>query len=298
VKDLRGKRALVTGAASGIGRAIARELARHGTHLWLMDINAAGLAETATEVEGDGVEIVQDRCDLAQAADVTRCIAVLLETWPDIDLLINNAGVVYYGPTENMTVAQWQWLMNINLLAPIRITHQLLPTLLARPESHILNMCSIAGLVAGGGRSTAYQVSKFGLVGFTESLRAEFGRRGIGVTALCPGPVRTNLYRAGISGRPGRSVPEPPRWLCASETSVAKRAIRSIRHNHRLVLVTPMAHVLWNTKRFAPWLLDLASQWGRGRRLKQKRVGEPTLTIAPTVATQCANPPERRRRAA
>jgi short-subunit dehydrogenase len=171
-----------------------------------------------------------------------------------------------------MTADQWQWLMNINLLAPIQITRELLPTLLSRPEAHILNMCSIAGLVAGGGRSTAYQVSKFGLVGFTEALRAEYGRRGIGVTALCPGPVRTNLYCAGISGREGRHVPEPPRWLCASAQTVAKRAVQAIRHNRRLVLITPMAHVLWNTKRFVPSLLDWLSQWGRSRRLREKRL--------------------------
>jgi len=153
--------------------------------------------------------------------------------------------------------------LGINLLAPIQITRELLPTLLSRPDAHIVNVCSIAGLVAGA-RTTAYHVSKFGLVGFTESLRAEYGRRGIGVTALCPGPVRTNLYRAAVSAKKRKPVvPEPPAWLSTSPEHVAAAALRAITKNRRFVLVTPVAHALYNAKRFAPALLDWMHQFGR-----------------------------------
>ena len=276
--DLKNRRAVITGAASGIGRAIALELARHGVHLWMLDVNEAGLAEVVSEANRAGVEAVAARCDLAAAEPISTSLDRLLDHWNYVDLLVNNAGVAYYGPAEEMTAQQWQWLLDINLRAPIRITHQLLPTLLARPEAHVLNVCSIAGLVAGGGRSTAYEVSKFGLVGFSEALRGEFGRRGLGVTALCPGPVQTNLYRAGISGRDGRPIPMPPRWVCTSEETVAWKAVRGIRRNRRLVLVSPMAHALFHVKRFAPWLLDLGSQWGRRRRIREKQLA---LTSAP-----------------
>ncbi len=195
-------------------------------HVYLLDIDADALAEVVRDAQVCGVEAVGIPCDLSRPADVTAAISRMLVTWGPIDILINNAGVVYYGPTEKMTGAQWDWVLGINLLAPIQITRELLPTLIARPESHILNVCSVAGLVAGS-RTSAYHVSKFGLVGFTESLRAEFGRRGVGVTALCPGPVRTNLYRKAIIGKKRRSsVPDPPHWLSTSPEHVALAALR------------------------------------------------------------------------
>ena len=205
---------LLTGAASGIGRALALELARAGVHLYLLDIDAAGLKSVVDECRSLGVVAVGRQCDLSQPAQIAGAIADLLARWKYIDLLVNNAGVAYYGPTEKMTAAQWDWLMAINLLAPLQITRELLPTLLARGEVHILNVCSISGIVAGG-RFSAYHTSKFGLVGFTEAMRAEYNRRGIGVTNLCPGPVSSNLYNRALSGR-GKPVPNPPSWLCAS----------------------------------------------------------------------------------
>src|SRR5215471_1985808 len=186
MKYLKGKRCLLTGAASGIGRALALKLAAEGVHLYLLDIDAAGLQAVIEECRQLGVVAVGRKCDLSQPTQISAAIADLLARWQYIDLLVNNAGVAFYGGTDKMTQAQWDWLMAINLLAPIRITQALLPTLLARGDAHILNMCSIAGIAAGG-RFTAYHTSKFGLVGFTEALRAEYNRKGIGVTSICPG---------------------------------------------------------------------------------------------------------------
>jgi short-subunit dehydrogenase len=263
MKSVRGKRALVTGAASGIGREIALALALEGAHVYLIDIDEAALAEVVRDAQVCGVEAVGARCDLSQPEEVSAALKELMAAWGGIDILVNNAGVAYYGPTEKMTAVQWDWLLGINLHAPIQITRELLPTLLARPEAHVLNVCSIAGLVAGA-RTTAYHVSKFGLVGFTEALRAEFGRRGIGVTALCPGAVRTNLYRSAISGKKRRTVvPDPPAWLSTTPERVAAAAVRAIQKNQRFVLLTPLAHVLYNTKRFIPGLLDWMHRLGR-----------------------------------
>jgi NAD(P)-dependent dehydrogenase (short-subunit alcohol dehydrogenase family) len=276
MRVLRGKRALVTGAASGIGRAIALALAREGVDLWLLDVDQPGLAQTASAARCAGVEAWPRQCDLAQPGEITAALRDLLDRWGGVDIVVNNAGVVYYGPTDRMTAEQWDWLLGINLLAPIQIVRELLPTLRERPEAHILNVCSIAGLVAGG-RTAAYHVSKFGLVGFSETLRAEYGRRGIGVTALCPGPVRTNLYASGISGK-GPLVPLPPRWICASEHVVARKAIRAIRRNRRLVLVTPLAHLLFHLKRWTPWIFDLMNQLSRKRQ--KRRMDEDDARIA------------------
>jgi short-subunit dehydrogenase/dienelactone hydrolase len=265
MRDLVGKRALVTGAASGIGRAIALALANEGTHVYLLDIDDRRVAEVADAARALGVEAATAYCDATKPTQISAAIRGMLDRWQAIDILVNNVGVAYYGPTENMTAEQWDWLLQINLHAPIQFTRELLPMLVERPEAHILNVCSIAGLVAGG-RSTAYQVSKFGLVGFTEALRSEFVRKGVGLTALCPGAVRTNLYRSAVSGRPERPVPEPPAWICATPEQVARKAIRGIKRNSAMVLVTPLAYLLWYFKRIAPGLVDRLNCIGRRKR--------------------------------
>ena len=265
MRVIRGKRALVTGAASGIGRGIALALAREGVNLVLWDIDEAGLASVAEDARSFDVDVRSTRVDLTQSAEIS---AAMQSLGNEIDILVNNAGVAYYGPTHRMTASQWDWLVGINLLAPIQITRELLPVLLERPEAHILNVCSISGLVAGG-RFAAYHTTKFGLVGFTEAIRAEYGRRGLGVTALCPGPVRTNLYRQCASGNQEKSVPEPPQWLCATVDAVATRAIRAIRRNQRMPIVGLLAHLLWNAKWLAPGLLDFLNHLHRKKRPKK-----------------------------
>jgi short-subunit dehydrogenase len=255
MKDLRNKKTLVTGAGSGIGLCIALELSRHGADVLLVDVDEDRLRDATRQVRANGVEAIPVRCDLSQPAQVSACAREALGRWGTLDVLVNNAGVAYHGPTERMTPAQWDWVMQVNLHAPIQLTRELLPTLLARPEAHILNVCSIAGLVAGR-KLAAYHVSKFGLVGFSEALRAEYANRGLGVTALCPGLVRTGLFRAAASDHPGRPVRPPPRWLTVSPEAVARKAVRAIRRDRGLVLVSAMAHGLWLLKRLSPGLLD------------------------------------------
>ncbi|MBS0206464.1 MAG: SDR family oxidoreductase [Planctomycetes bacterium] len=276
MKSIRHKKALVTGAASGIGRSIALALAGEGADVYLLDVDEIGLATVVAAARALGVNAIGAKCDLSQPAEISRVLAEMLREWPQIDILVNNAGVAYYGPTHSMTAAQWDWLMNINLLAPIQITRTLLPILREQPDAHILNVCSISGLVAGG-RFAAYHTSKFGLIGFTEALRAEYGRRGLGVSALCPGPVLTNLYKSCASTKNEKTVPEPPRWLCCSVDAVSRAAIRSIRRNKRLTLVGPLAHLLAWSKWLAPWFLDFLNHFSRKRR---KSVAAPVRRAA------------------
>jgi NAD(P)-dependent dehydrogenase (short-subunit alcohol dehydrogenase family) len=273
MKSIRGKRALITGAASGIGREIALRLALEGADVWLLDVDLSGLQEVVRDAQVCGVQAVAARCDLSEPEEISAALRELLAAWGTLDILVNNAGVAFYGATEKMTPRQWDWLLAINLLAPIQITRELLPILVEQPEAHVLNVCSVAGLVAGP-RSAAYHVSKFGLVGFTESLRAEYGRRGIGVTALCPGPVRTNLYKSAVSGSKRKAVPVPPAWLSATPDRIADVAVRAIEKNRRLVVITPIAHLLFNAKRFAPWFLD----WLNHFTLRKRR---PTAATTP-----------------
>ncbi len=199
-----------------------------------------------------------------------------------LDLLVNNAGVAYYGPTERMTAEQWNWLLAVNLLAPIQLSRELLPALLSRPEAHIVNVCSIAGLVAGG-RLTAYHTSKFGLVGFSEALRVEYRSRGLGVTAVCPGLVGTNLFHAAVNGQESKPLRHPPHWLCVRPETVALRVLRGIRRDQGLVLVGGMAHALWLFKRLSPGLLSFLAGWRRKKGTVRSHEGRPTLLTPPSA---------------
>jgi 3-oxoacyl-[acyl-carrier protein] reductase len=281
MKTIRGKRALVTGAASGIGRALALALAREGADVYLLDVDETKLKEVVAEAGHYGTEVVGVHCDLARPEEITAVLNTCLVRWGHLDILINNAGISYHGKTERMTGEQWTRLLAINLLAPIQLVRELLPTLLGRDEAHVLNVCSILGLVAIP-RFTAYQVSKFGLVGFSESLRAEYTCRGLGVTALCPGFVRTNIFQASVSGEGAKAMRRPPRWFFASPEKVAARAIKAIYRNQGVVPVTRLASFLWFCKRWFPRLWSFASrarskksqadQSNRGRPLTRRGV--------------------------
>ncbi len=278
MRRIRGKTALVTGAASGIGRAISLRLADEGARLYLLDINAVELAKVVAEAKRRGVDAVGRQCDLSQRSQITAAVHHLLDRLGGVDLLVNNAGVTYYGKSCGMAAEHWDRLLAINLLAPIQLTLELLPTLLSRDEAHILNVASICGLV-GLERVAAYSTSKFGLVGFSESLRAEFWRQRLGVTALCPGFVDTNLFSAAARGADVKANKTPPRWMLATPELIANRAIRAIYRNRGLVVIQPYARVLHLLKRWAPGLLELPYRLQRRKR--------PTVTPA-------SNEPQRR----
>lgn len=270
MRKLAGKRALVTGAASGIGRAIALKLAEKGTHLLLLDIDDPGLANVVAETRKSAVEVTARHCDITQTNQLEAVVNLALDRWRGVDILVNNAGITYYGPTPHMSAKEWEQLLEVNLRAPVQLTSMLLPSLLARPEAHVLNVCSALGLI-GMPKVAAYCTSKFGLVGYSESLRAECGRLGLGVTALCPGFVTTNLFRNAVSATGGREVKSPPRWACTTPERVARAAVKAIQRDRRLVVVEPVARVMYAVKRFTPGVLDFLQRWGRGKRVAQKR---------------------------
>jgi short-subunit dehydrogenase len=273
MRIIRGKTALVTGAASGIGRAIALRLADEGAQLYLLDVNTVELTKVVAEAKRRGVEAVGRHCDLSQRPQITAAVHHLLDQLGGVDILVNNAGITYYGQTRAMAAEHWNQLLAINLHAPIQLTLELLPTLLSRDEAHILNVASICGLV-GLERVAAYSTAKFGLVGFSESIRAEFVRQGVGVTALCPGLVDTNLFSAAARGRDLKQNKQPPRWMLATPELIAHRAIRAIYRNQGVVVIQPYAKLLHLLKRWAPGLLDLPNRLQGRKRAKAKPVAE------------------------
>ncbi len=269
MRELRGKTALVTGAASGIGRAIALRLAAEGVNLFVVDVNDVGLANVADEARAAGVQAIARRCDVSEPREVSATVAEILSRWGGVDILVNNAGITYYGRTEQMSAEHWDQLVRVNLLSHIQFTRELLPSLLARPEAHVLNVCSMFGLV-GMPKLAAYSTTKFGLVGFTEALRAEYGRDGLGVTALCPGFVDTNLFASAPLGESQKGPKIPPAIFCTSPEKVARAAVKAIRRNHRMVVMTPAAWLLVSVKRFLPSVMDFAFHLGRRKRIERK----------------------------
>jgi 3-oxoacyl-[acyl-carrier protein] reductase len=268
MKIIRGKKALVTGAASGIGRAIAMALAREGADLYLIDIDKDNLEVTARQARCHGTSVVTAVCDLTRPDEISVAVAALLSIWSRLEILVNNAGIAYHGPTHEMTREHWDRLIAVNLLAPIQLVGELLPTLSRADEAHILNVCSMLGLVTIR-KMTAYQTSKFGLVAFTAALRSEYSRSGFGVTALCPGFVRTPMVETFISSRANKRA-KLPAWTCTSAERVADKAIAAIRRNRALVLITPMARLLWWLARISPSFADWINRegWRRRKRIE------------------------------
>lgn len=255
MRTLRGKSALVTGAGSGIGRAIALHLAREGMKLWLLDINPVTLEAVGAEARGHSVEVVARRCDLSRADQIRSAFDEVMNAWAGIDLLVNNAGIAFYGATESISDQQWAEVLAVNLHAPVALTRLFLPSLLHKPEAHILNVCSLYGLVPKR-RLAAYQTAKFALVGFSQSLRLEYGPRGLGITALCPGVVKTDLVAAAERAGRLKSRLRVADHLAAAPELVAARAVRAIQKNQGMVVVTLHARALWLIHRCFPRLLD------------------------------------------
>ena len=259
----------VFGKIVGLGfdqavEAATRELAKEGADIQLLDIDAENLEIVAREARSHGVEAVMLVCDLTEPAQITTAVNALIARWGRLNILVNNAGLTYYGSTHDMTAEQWRRIMAVNLLAPIQLCHELLPILFAAEDAHIVNVCSMFGLVSWR-KVTAYQTSKFGLVGFSAALRAEYDRANFGVTALCPGFVDTALIEGHKAGDQ-KTQRTAPSWICTTPETVAAKAIHAIRKNRGMVLITPAAHLYWRMMRISPSLVDWLIREGWRRR--------------------------------
>ena len=190
--ELRNGVAVVTGAASGIGRATALALASRGCHLALADRNVAGLEETVGAAGAFGVRVSSHPFDVADAEAVAGFPGAVLEQHDKVSILINNAGVALMGRFEELTLAEYRWLIEINFLAVVGLTKAFLPVLRRERAAQIVNLSSLFGIVAPI-NETAYSASKFAVRGFSESLRHELEGSGIGVTVVHPGGVRTGI---------------------------------------------------------------------------------------------------------
>lgn len=244
----------MTGAASGIGRAIAIELAQEGASLFLVDIDAAKLEAVAREAKEIGANATPAVCDLSQPEQITRTVRSCEAALGGLDILVNGAGIVGPGPGVEATPEMWRSVMQVNVFAPIQLVRELLPSLAKQPESHIVNVCSILGLVPAR-KLMCYQTSKFALVGFSMALRTEVCAQNVGVTALCPGLVDTPMLRQLGPRWLKKSVSVGPFSLVVSAETVARAAIASIRNNRAIDTVSFGSALIWRIYRFSPSLV-------------------------------------------
>jgi NAD(P)-dependent dehydrogenase (short-subunit alcohol dehydrogenase family) len=207
--DVAGTVAVITGGASGIGRATALELARRGADVVIADLHEARMAEVRSEIEGLGRRVLTVRCDVAQDADVERLRDEALAVRGHVDIVMNNAGVAMLGPPEGLSMEEWDWILQINLYGPIRGVRAFLPHLLERGSGHVVNTASVAGQFAYSWDHPTYITAKFGVVGFTEALALYLKPLGVGVSLLCPGLVSSNM---GDTARMG-GVDDISRWI-------------------------------------------------------------------------------------
>lgn len=239
-----GKVAVVTGAASGIGRACARAFAAEGASVVAADVDAPGLASVVAGIEAAGGKAMAVRCDVSSDEEVDALAAATRAAFGPADILMNNAGVMLRGPMEAMPTSDWQWIMDINFFGAVRGVRAFSGDMIARGSGHIINTASIGGLVGGRPHSASYSASKFALVGYSETLYVHFMPKGIGVSVLCPGGVRTPLpdnvrLSAAAKSPEGYGLGEAFGPEAVEPEAVAEMVLDAVEHRRFLVLTDP-----------------------------------------------------------
>lgn len=258
---VHGAAAAITGAASGIGRALALELAARGCDVALADRDEAGLKDAAAEVKGRHSRNVSvHRCDVSEAKELEQFAAAATRDHPQLNIVINNAGVALFGQFHELDHHQIEWLMNINFWGVVHGVRAFMPHLARQKEAHIVNLSSIFGIIAPPGQ-TAYAAAKFAVRGFSESLRHELELNGspVRLSVVHPGGIATSIARnakvgAGMSDNE-RRVQSIDRFEKVSRTSpeaAAQRIIRGIEKNEKRILIGNDARFMDIIQRFKP----------------------------------------------
>ena len=274
MKELRGRTAVVTGAASGIGRGIALALGAEGMRVAVGDLDAEGAASVAREI---GASAFALPLDVTSNESLDAAAKEVAARTGGAHVLVNNAGVMLpLRPMSEASDADWEYILSVNLLGVVKGVRAFLPQLRAHaPEAHVVNTASLGGLVAVPGFPIGpYVATKYACVGYSESLRGELAQEGIGVSVLCPGMVVSNLgassarnrpARLGAQGAPARAAPDPAlAAFMIQPEAVGPVVVRGIREN-RLHLFTHPESRGQVERRFAGILADFEAE-ERARR--------------------------------
>ena len=263
MKDFANKVAAITGAGSGIGRALAFDLARQGCNLALSDVNEESLAETVARLPASRVEVTTRRVDVADRAAVYAWAEQVVRDHGKVNLIFNNAGVALGATVAGMSDADFEWLMNINFWGVVHGTRAFLPHLEVSGEGHVVNISSVFGLV-GVPSQSAYNAAKFAVRGFTEALRQELDMTGSSVCATCvhPGGIKTNIARSARTDPSVAQLGRDPASASATfeknfrttAEEAARVILRGVRERRRRVLIGRDAQVIDLMARLMPSL--------------------------------------------
>lgn len=238
---------MITGAASGIGKATAFAFAgRMPASLVLCDIDEAGLAETASRLESLGCHALQLVMDVTDHHSVEQAVSTVTDRLGRLDILVNAAGIGMMGRMECLTLEDWRRVIDINLWGTINTNRAVYPHMLERGSGHIVNIASANGIYAPMPYIAPYATSKFGVVGLSEALMVEGWPRGIRVTCICPGNVRTPIYeKAVIRGfdEGARALTRINRVIAETPERTAEQIARAVEKNRFIVVTTAIARV-------------------------------------------------------
>ena len=258
---INGSAAAVTGAASGIGRALALELAARGCDLALADRDEAGLQSVAAEIaKAHKRKVSTHRVDVGEPEQIAEFAAAASAAHPKLNIVINNAGVALLGQFSEIEQAQFEWLFNINFWGTVHGTRAFLPILAKQPEAHIVNLSSIFGIIAPPGQ-TAYCAAKFAVRGFSESLRHELAMANspVRLSVVHPGGVATNIVRNSRTGtgvtdnaRRAQSIDRFDAVAKTTPPAAAQRIILGIEKNQPRILIGNDAWFMDLLQRFRP----------------------------------------------
>ncbi len=258
--QLRGGWTLVTGAASGIGRACAEAVASHRSNLVICDLDRDRLREVEEGLRRQGVDVLARRVDVADRAAMADLASEVHRRVDAVDLVVNNAGVALGATFLDSTLDDWDWILDINLRGVVHGCHFFAPAMVKRGRGgHIVNVASMAGYTTGPTLS-AYCTTKFGVVGLSEALRAELSPHRIGVTALCPGMINTpiveNARRRGAAADEAllASTREMFRKRNYPPERVAQGMLKAVARNRGLAPITAEAWTFYLLKRVSPRL--------------------------------------------
>jgi NAD(P)-dependent dehydrogenase (short-subunit alcohol dehydrogenase family) len=264
--------AVVTGAASGIGRATAHALAERGADLAVCDLDDAGLKESTERITAMGRRALALHVDVSRAEQVEDFAERTLAELGRVDIVVNNAGIGVGGPLTEVPLAEWEAIVGINLMGVVHGCYFFVPKLIAAGRGgHIVNVASMAGYVAAPSMS-AYSATKYAVIGLSEALRAELAEHGIGVTAICPGVINTPIVRSTRMYGPQATEENRQRGIEAFQRRnygperVARGILRAIQRNRAVAPVSPEAQVAYWLKRLFPGLVRSVAAWGFRRQ--------------------------------
>ncbi len=260
MKRFDDKLVLVTGGGSGIGRETAIAFAKEGARVIVTDIREEGLRETKKRVEMVGGKCFTFLANVADAAAMRSLAATIEKEHGVVDVLVNNAGIGAAGRFLETTLETWRKVFDVNLMGVVHGCHAFLPSMVSRGRGgHVVNLASLAGYFAAADMPV-YAASKFAVLGFSESLRADMAAHGIGVTAICPGIIDTGIIAStileGDMGKPG--VRDEVQKLYTKRrytpAQVAEAIVDAVKKNQAVRPVSPESWAMYYTKRLSPGL--------------------------------------------